>query len=107
MRTVRVIYEYYPESWVAESPDVPGWMAFGDSLREVRELTKEGIPFFVEEDVSIVDLGIRFKTSRPSTSTVGLQFRPIRTFQGRTRIFGRRPGRQPPTEVKPQPIPAI
>ncbi len=106
MRTVRVIYEYHPEGWVAESPDEPGWTAFGDSYHEVRELAHEGIPFFVEEEVSIVEIGIRFKTSEFPTSTIGVKFTPTRPFAGRPADPGQRPRSRPPTDVQPLPIPA-
>ena len=43
METVRVIYHHEPKGWWAESPDVPGWSAAGESYREVRGLVDEGI----------------------------------------------------------------
>lgn len=49
MTTVRVKYHQEPEGWWAESPDVEGFVASGSSLREVRALTREGLPFFLQE----------------------------------------------------------
>jgi predicted RNase H-like HicB family nuclease len=48
METVRVIYHHEANSWWAESPDVEGWTALGDSYAEVVKLTEEGIPFALE-----------------------------------------------------------
>jgi predicted RNase H-like HicB family nuclease len=43
--TVRIIYHCEPDGWWAESPDVRGWSAAGDSYAEVLKLAEEGIPF--------------------------------------------------------------
>lgn len=48
MESVRVIYHQEPEGWWAESPDVKGWIAAGDTYSEVLKLTEEGIPFALE-----------------------------------------------------------
>jgi predicted RNase H-like HicB family nuclease len=45
METVRVIYHHEADGWWAESPDVGGWSAAGDTYAEVVKLAKEGIPF--------------------------------------------------------------
>jgi predicted RNase H-like HicB family nuclease len=45
MKTVRVIYHHEADSWWAESPDVEGWSAAGDTYAEVVKLAEEGIPF--------------------------------------------------------------
>jgi predicted RNase H-like HicB family nuclease len=45
METVRVIYRHEAEGWWAESPDVEGWSAAGDTYVEVVKLAEEGIPF--------------------------------------------------------------
>ena len=44
METVRVIYHHEADGWWAESPDVDGWSAAGDSYAEVVKLAEEGIP---------------------------------------------------------------
>jgi predicted RNase H-like HicB family nuclease len=50
METVRVIYHREPEGWWAESPDVEGWYAAGDSYAEVRQLAIEGVAFALERE---------------------------------------------------------
>jgi len=45
METVRVIYHHETDGWWAESPDVEGWSAVGDTYGEVVKLAEEGIPF--------------------------------------------------------------
>jgi predicted RNase H-like HicB family nuclease len=52
--TVRVLYHREDNSWWAESPDVKGWTAAGDSYDEVRKLAEEGIPFALDrKDVEL------------------------------------------------------
>jgi predicted RNase H-like HicB family nuclease len=53
MEPVRVIYHHEAEGWWAESPDVAGWLAVGDSYAEVVKLVEEGIPFALERKVPI------------------------------------------------------
>lgn len=51
MASVDVIYHREPDgAWWADSPQVPGFVAGGDSLAEVRELVREGIPFYLNDD---------------------------------------------------------
>ncbi|HEY2054114.1 MAG TPA: hypothetical protein VGH14_09285 [Solirubrobacterales bacterium] len=45
METVRVIYHHETGGWWAESPDVEGWSAAGETYGEVVKLAEEGIPF--------------------------------------------------------------
>jgi predicted RNase H-like HicB family nuclease len=45
MEIVRVIYHHESDGWWAESPDVEGWSAAGDSYAEVVKLAEDGIPF--------------------------------------------------------------
>jgi predicted RNase H-like HicB family nuclease len=45
MEAVRVIYHHETDGWWAESPDVEGWSAAGDTYAEVVKLAEEGIPF--------------------------------------------------------------
>ena len=44
METVRVIYHHEGDGWWAESPDVEGWSAAGDTYAEVAKLAEVGIP---------------------------------------------------------------
>ena len=55
MRKVQVVYHRSKDGWWAESPDVPGWTAAGDSFEEVRDLAQEGLPFFAEEELVVED----------------------------------------------------
>lgn len=56
MDPIRVIYRNEPEGWWAESPDVKGWTAVGESYAEVLKLSEEGIPFALECDEDEVEL---------------------------------------------------
>lgn len=53
MEPVRIIYHHEEEGWWAESPDVKGWTAVGDSYAEVLKLAEEGIPFALEREVPL------------------------------------------------------
>jgi predicted RNase H-like HicB family nuclease len=50
METVRVIYHHETDGWWAESPDVDGWSAAGETYADVAKLAEEGIPFALERD---------------------------------------------------------
>lgn len=54
MDTVRVIYHREPDGWWAESPDVEGWSAAGETYAEVVKLAEDGVPFALEHDVELV-----------------------------------------------------
>jgi predicted RNase H-like HicB family nuclease len=56
MKTVSVIYQHEAGGWWAESPDVEGWSAAGDSYSEVIRLAEEGIPFALEHPVELEHL---------------------------------------------------
>jgi predicted RNase H-like HicB family nuclease len=53
MKTVRVIYHHEADRWWAESPDVEGWSAAGDTYAEVVKLAEEGIPFALEQPAEL------------------------------------------------------
>lgn len=55
MRMIRVNYHYEPEGWTAESPDRDSWTAFGETLQEVRELAREGLPLVLDEPVELYE----------------------------------------------------
>jgi predicted RNase H-like HicB family nuclease len=44
MKTVRVIYHHETDGWWAESPDVAGWSAAGNTYPEVVKLAEDGVP---------------------------------------------------------------
>jgi predicted RNase H-like HicB family nuclease len=50
MDRIRVIYHREPEGWWAESPDIDGWSAAGDSYDETRQLAEDGVRFALERD---------------------------------------------------------
>ena len=47
-KPIRVLHHREGNCWWAESPDVEGWSAAGDSYAEVAKLAEEGIPFALE-----------------------------------------------------------
>ncbi len=53
LERIRVIYHREPEGWWAESPDIKGWLAAGDSYEEVVKLAEEGIPFALEHEAHL------------------------------------------------------
>jgi len=59
MTKIRIEIEVEGNSWYATSPDIAGFNAFGNSLEEVRELTKGLIHFYFEgENIQVNDLVI-------------------------------------------------
>jgi predicted RNase H-like HicB family nuclease len=56
MRTVHVIYHYEEGSWWAESPDVIGWSAAGATFAEISANVAEGLEFFLDERVQVVEM---------------------------------------------------
>ncbi len=46
--TFLVLYEKGRNNWGAYAPDLPGYGATAETLEELRELVREGIPFHVE-----------------------------------------------------------
>ena len=53
MEIVRIIYHHESDGWWAESPDVEGWSAAGDSYAEVVKLAEEGISFVLEHEAKL------------------------------------------------------
>ena len=53
MEIVRVIYHHENDGWWAESPDVEGWSAAGDSYAEVVKLAEDGIPFALGHEATL------------------------------------------------------
>jgi predicted RNase H-like HicB family nuclease len=45
MEIVRVIYHREADGWWAESPEVEGWSATGETYAEVVKLAEDGVPF--------------------------------------------------------------
>jgi predicted RNase H-like HicB family nuclease len=53
METVRIIYHHEANGWWAESPDVKGWSAAGETYAEVGNLAEEGIPFALKHPAEL------------------------------------------------------
>lgn len=50
---VTVRYHHEPDGYWADSPDVEGLTAVGATLSEVRELVRDGLPFYLDTDEEI------------------------------------------------------
>ena len=73
MATAHLRYRYEPEGWWAESPEYPGFSAFGASLDEVRLLADEGLRFFAEDDsLEIVEPISELLTAVAVSASVGV-----------------------------------
>lgn len=53
--TVHLAYHLEDDSWWAESDQVPGLFAGGDTLDEAKELAKQAVRDELGEDVAIID----------------------------------------------------
>lgn len=53
MAQVRIVYHQEGDSWWAESPDLDGFTAGGSSLREVRQMAREGVEFYLDASAEI------------------------------------------------------
>ncbi len=58
MSEVRIRYHQEPEGWWADSPDLPGFSAAGETLEEVRELASAGVEFATNGPAEIVEEGV-------------------------------------------------
>ncbi len=55
MSEVRIRYHHEPEGWWADSPDLPGFSAAGETFDEVREMVLEGVAFTTDTQPEIVE----------------------------------------------------
>ena len=46
MKTVKIVYHRDEDAWSADSPDMPGFSAIGDTFNDTRKLALEDIPFY-------------------------------------------------------------
>lgn len=60
MRTVTVTFHQEMGTWWLESDDMPGYIAGGDSLEEVRSLLQEGLPIYFEDEAGPFEVIERF-----------------------------------------------
>jgi predicted RNase H-like HicB family nuclease len=56
VRSVSIHYHVEDGSWWAESPELTGWTAAGDSLEEVRDQALSGAKHFAGEPVAISEV---------------------------------------------------
>ncbi len=83
MRTAKVVYRAEPDGWWAESPDFPGYTAFGREYGEVRQLVREGLPHFADETLEYSEEVIAPSVSKDLvTFTYGLSFKLTNRFRG-------------------------
>jgi len=53
VEAIRIIYRREADGWWAESPDVEGWSAAGDTYAAVVKLAEDGIPFALGQDAAL------------------------------------------------------
>src|SRR2546421_5654376 len=93
IRRVTIHYHQDDESWWADSEDAPGFTAVGETAEEVHRLAREGIRFFLGEDVLVSD------DTTPTTLSDGV----VSVFAGDTafRNDARAPLRRPFPRLRP------
>jgi hypothetical protein len=79
------------DTWVATSPDVPGWTAVADSERELYALVWDGVTFALEREDLVVSIGPEQPESAydPESSTrapAWLSLAPGTSGSGRTYV---------------------
>ena len=55
MTAISVNYHHEADAWWADSPDVEGFVAAGADLSEVRDLVREGLPFYLDDATVEID----------------------------------------------------
>jgi len=55
MTAISVNYHHEADAWWADSPDVEGFVAAGADLHEVRDLVREGLPFYLDDATVEID----------------------------------------------------
>ncbi len=58
MTGVRIRYHNEPEGWWADSPDLPGFSAAGETFTEVRDMAIRGVEFATDEPDGTVEEGV-------------------------------------------------
>lgn len=56
MSEVRIRYHHEPEGWWADSPDLPGFSAAGETFDEVRAMALEGVSLATDTQPEIVEV---------------------------------------------------
>ncbi len=65
MRQIRIHYHRDGGSWWADSADLPGWTAVGDSIEQVRAQARAGAEEFAGEPVFLIESGDMDDHGRP------------------------------------------
>ena len=70
VKSVKIVYHRDEGAWWADSPDMPGFSAVGDTFDDTRKLALEDIPFYFDGNrPDIVDErmenGASLKPTRP------------------------------------------
>jgi predicted RNase H-like HicB family nuclease len=71
MKSVRAIYRREADgAWIGTSPEVPGYVAHGDTYEQARDRMQEGLPWFAERDLLIAHMRVPVEsaTSGPKVS---------------------------------------
>lgn len=55
MTTIRVTYHHEDGAWWADSSDLDGWYAGGETLAEARAQVREGLAFYVDGDLDLFE----------------------------------------------------
>src|SRR5436309_1000773 len=77
MEIIRVIYEQDEDTWVASSPEVPGWTVVADSYDEAHQLAEEGVRFALDrDDVELRHLVLHSPTSHSGASALRAKQEP-------------------------------
>lgn len=88
MTTVRVDYHREGTSWWADSPDLDGFVASGDSLTEVRQLVWEGLPFYLDAPAATLDIVEASPSGTPVVTVTFVTQGTIQpTFTGHTDAY--------------------
>jgi predicted RNase H-like HicB family nuclease len=86
VKTVTAIYRHEADgAWIATSPEVPGYVAHGDSYEEARKRVREGLPWFAERDLLIAHIVPPAEAAAPATSAPQVSFdinrTPVSSYQ--------------------------
>ncbi len=84
MYRATVIYHYESDGWWAESPNFPGFTAAGESFNEVRELVREGLCDFCEDELILEEIVIPIESADPITGNFSLKSEPKQWSRGYT-----------------------
>jgi predicted RNase H-like HicB family nuclease len=61
-------------AWIATSPEIPGYVAHGDSYAEARDRMREGLPWFAEQDLLIAHVVLPEEAEAPATAGPRVSF---------------------------------